>query len=118
MKVPRHIELIQKVESGTYSVQRVPNTLFPGETVYITEITELFHYKEAYPWLIAAIESGNEEVSNAVLNFFYTSNTPCGITREALLEWYDVPENELSWTGIMWEPSSPTLTPEEVSPGT
>ena len=98
--------LIAQIESGRYTTYR-SRRHWTGDVVRVNEIHEFFKHKEAYPWLIRALDSKDENVAGTVMDFFCSSSTPGSLNPESLLRYYAVPDNELVWNGFMWRPRDP-----------
>ncbi len=94
-----HLRLIQEITRGDYTIYH-PR---PHRT-HVREVEHLFDCKEAYPWLIAAMDSRDPAVVETVMFYWNTSAAPGPLTRESLQEWYDVPNDQLKFDGAMWRP--------------
>jgi hypothetical protein len=106
---PRYKQLIFQIEQGKYTTYRSQ-----PHVVLVKEVQELFDYKEAYPWLIRALDSKDEYIACTVSYHFDTLRVPESRTSAALLKWYSVPENQLFWNGYMWVPKTTmTVKPKE-----
>ena len=100
-QLARYEELIQRVERGDYTTYRSRPHM-----VRVKEVQELFQYKEAYPWLINAINSKDEAVSATVMDFWNSSDNPGTFSKESMQKWYDVPDEQLQFDGFMWRPKN------------
>jgi len=96
-------QLIAKIGAGKYTTYR-SKRFWTEDAVRVREIGELAEMKEAYPWLIRAMNHKDKNVAETARELFVASGTVGAIVPESLLEWYDVPDNELIWKGFMWEP--------------
>ncbi len=103
--VTTYQQLIAKIDRGEYTTF-VSHRFWAGDVVRVREVTELFKYKEAYPWLIRAVEGLDEKVAETAREGFNSSGTPGSFTTESLRRYYAVPDNQLVWTGVLWEPLS------------
>ena len=102
---PRWSVLIRTIEQGHYTVKKEPPTEHRiGGRLHVEELVELFHYKEAYPWLIRAIDSEDEVIASYARYIWSSSNTQGRFTSEALGRWYDVPQDKWEWCYGMWQP--------------
>jgi len=101
---PGHYEqIISRLDKGEYATYVSPR-FWTEEVLRVREIADLSEYKEAYPWLIRAMGHADRNIADTVCELFEASGTPGSLEPESLLEWYDVPDNELIRKGIMWEP--------------
>jgi len=74
--------------------------------VLVREVQELFEIKEAYPWLIEAMDSDDELVARTVQYEFTSSGTPGAITAQGLRQWYATqPPEQWVYRGGLWEPA-------------
>ena len=96
---PAYMVTISAIEHGHYTTYQ-PR---PG-MVLIRGVGALFECKKAYPWLIAAIDSKDPLLARSVLQYWYVSNTPGSFTRKSLTKWYNVPDSDLVWDGVLWQP--------------
>lgn len=98
-EIPRYRRLMKRIERGEYttcSIQAEPRVL-------VTEVQELFKYKEAYPWLIKAVGSTDQRIADTARYGFRLSHLPGALTVKRLQWHYDVPDNALRLEGI-WKP--------------
>jgi len=92
--------LVQRLDEGGYTAYNSRPHI-----IGIQEVDALFKIKEAYPWLIEAMEHPDPVVAQAVTQYFQTSSVPGAIARESLLQWYGkVPMSEWVRGGVLWEP--------------
>jgi len=88
---PTYQDLIHQIEQGEYTLyEPYRHAIFvdPDQELHVREVVELFKHKEAYPWLIEALESDDPYVAKTVRIHFGSSNTPGAFTSESLREWY------------------------------
>lgn len=99
--------VIESIEAGDYTTYKAfPDSQFGAKDVMLVrEMQGLFKCKEAYWWLIQALDSTNMDVARTAEFGFAASSTPGSITAVSLRQWYrTVPMPQWVYRGALWEP--------------
>jgi hypothetical protein len=95
-------KVTESIERGDYTIMH-PR---PHITV-AAEMLRLFEIKEAYPWLIDALDSPDPVVQETAEYGFAASGVPGPISSTSLRAWYSsTPQIDWVYDGALWEPPS------------
>jgi len=104
-------KVIVNIERGDYTIMH-PR---PHITV-AAEMLRLFEIKEAYPWLIDALDSRDPVVQETAEYGFAASGVPGPINSASLRVWYSsTPTSEWVYDGVLWEPPSRKASSKSLS---